>query len=59
METANAVIAELEDQLVLERSRLRAITTERNRTVNEKNDLLTNLRRTQNVKWMNIIEIHL
>jgi chromosome segregation ATPase len=49
LDQARRAIADFEVQLQLERDRLRAITNERNRTVNEKNDILSNLERTQAV----------
>lgn len=49
LEQAKRAIADFEVQLQMERDRLRAITNERNRTVNEKNDILSNLERTHAV----------
>ncbi|KIM34091.1 hypothetical protein M408DRAFT_325604 [Serendipita vermifera MAFF 305830] len=47
LDQARRAIADFEVQLQMERDRLRAITNERNRTVNEKKQILSNLERTQ------------
>ena len=56
LDKAKKVIADLEASLKAERSQLRALTTEQNRMQREKADVLAQLKRTESVSFLIVLD---
>ena len=57
LDKAKKVIADLETSLKAERSQLRALTTEQNRMQREKADVLAQLKRTESVSFLIVLDV--
>ena len=56
LDKAKKVIVDLEASLKAERSQLRALTTEQNRMQREKADVLAQLKRTESVSFLIVLD---